>query len=342
VIEFRYHIVSLIAVFLALAVGIVLGAGPLKEAIGSQLTGQVEQLRQEKAALRTELDTANHGIDDRDAFINGAAPSLLGGLLNGRRVAIITLGQPSDTVVGHVRDRLVQAGATVTGEVDVEKPWTDPARRAFRESLSGSLLSYLQPRPADDAGLDGVLGEALAQGLTRPAAGSKDALADSAGLQLDLLRESKLITLSKAVTIPADDIVLVVGPTPAFVAGQADQRTAEHATLDALIEACFRRSFSLVVAAGAPDQHSLVQAIRADLNLERTIATVESIETEASAVSVTLALANRVTGVVGHYGFDSNDTAVVPPRVALPPIVRTAGAAPTTRAPASTPTQGSG
>jgi len=78
------------------------------------------------------------------------------------------------------------------------------------------------------------------------------------------------------------------------------------------------------------------------LNLERTIATVESIETEASAVSVTLALANRVTGVVGHYGFDSNDTAVVPPRVALPPIVRTAAAAPTTRAPASTPTQGSG
>ena len=44
-IDFRYHIVSLISVFLALAVGIALGAGPLKETIGDTLTGQVEQLR---------------------------------------------------------------------------------------------------------------------------------------------------------------------------------------------------------------------------------------------------------------------------------------------------------
>ena len=52
VIDFRYHLVSLVSVFLALAVGIVLGAGPLKESIGDTLTGQVEQLRGEKDALR--------------------------------------------------------------------------------------------------------------------------------------------------------------------------------------------------------------------------------------------------------------------------------------------------
>ena len=39
-IDFRYHVVSLISVFLALAVGIALGAGPLKETIGDTLTGQ--------------------------------------------------------------------------------------------------------------------------------------------------------------------------------------------------------------------------------------------------------------------------------------------------------------
>ena len=47
-IDFRYHIVSLISVFLALAVGIILGAGPLQGAIGDQLTGQVDQLRLEQ------------------------------------------------------------------------------------------------------------------------------------------------------------------------------------------------------------------------------------------------------------------------------------------------------
>ena len=341
-IEFRYHIVSLIAVFLALAVGIVLGAGPLKEAIGTQLTGQVAQLRDEKAALRTELDAANHGLDNRDKFIDAAAPSLLGGLLDGRRVAIVTLDQPSSTVVGNVRDRLVQAGATVTGEVDVEKLWTDPTQRAFRESLSGSLLTYLEPRPDDAAGVDGVLGEALAQGITRRAPGSTDTLADPTGLELDLLREGKLINLPKALTVPADDIVLVVGATPALAAGQADQRTAEHVTLNALIAACNRRSVGLVVAAGAPDAHSLVQAIRADVNLERTIETVESIEADPSTVAVPLALASRITGLVGHYGFASDDTAVVPQRVALPPIERKAANAGTGPDSSSSPTQSAG
>jgi hypothetical protein len=47
VIDFRYHLVSLVSVFLALAVGIVLGAGPLRENLGDQLTKQVDALRKE-------------------------------------------------------------------------------------------------------------------------------------------------------------------------------------------------------------------------------------------------------------------------------------------------------
>ena len=72
-IDFRYHIVSLISVFLALAVGIILGAGPLKESIGDTLTGQVDVLRSEKDALRTELDQTQATLTSTDAFVAGAA-----------------------------------------------------------------------------------------------------------------------------------------------------------------------------------------------------------------------------------------------------------------------------
>ena len=65
-IDFRYHLVSLISVFLALAVGIVLGAGPLKEAIGDQLTGQVESLRADKEKLRADLDEAATDLAQRE------------------------------------------------------------------------------------------------------------------------------------------------------------------------------------------------------------------------------------------------------------------------------------
>ena len=44
-IDFRYHIVSLVAVFLALGVGIVLGSGPLDEQIQGALQTQTNDLR---------------------------------------------------------------------------------------------------------------------------------------------------------------------------------------------------------------------------------------------------------------------------------------------------------
>ena len=47
-IDFRYHLVSLVSVFLALAVGIVLGAGPLNEPIARGLSQSVQQLRQDR------------------------------------------------------------------------------------------------------------------------------------------------------------------------------------------------------------------------------------------------------------------------------------------------------
>ena len=58
-INFRYHLVSLIGVFLALAVGVVLGAGPLQNAINNvgadQVTGaSAAELEEELAAASSE------------------------------------------------------------------------------------------------------------------------------------------------------------------------------------------------------------------------------------------------------------------------------------------------
>ena len=52
VISFRYHIVSIVSVFLALAVGIALGGGPLKGEVDNTLVDQVKADRQTKASCR--------------------------------------------------------------------------------------------------------------------------------------------------------------------------------------------------------------------------------------------------------------------------------------------------
>ena len=84
VIDFRYHLVSIVSIFLALAVGIVLGAGPLKEDIGNTLTSRSEPPRPTRRAARRARRRRAGGIEARAEFIDGAAtaacsPGTLGG-----------------------------------------------------------------------------------------------------------------------------------------------------------------------------------------------------------------------------------------------------------------------
>ena len=51
-ISFRYHIVSIVSLFLALAVGVALGGGPLKGEVDNTLVEQVEAVRQARQAVR--------------------------------------------------------------------------------------------------------------------------------------------------------------------------------------------------------------------------------------------------------------------------------------------------
>ena len=65
-IDFRYHLVCIVSIFLALAVGIVLGAGPLQGELGDTLTNEVAGLRQDKAQLNAQLSDATAEIDARE------------------------------------------------------------------------------------------------------------------------------------------------------------------------------------------------------------------------------------------------------------------------------------
>ena len=183
-IDFRYHIVSLISVFLALAVGIALGAGPLKETIGDTLTGQVEQLRGEKDALRAELDTTTGALQDAETYIDAAGPQLLDGSLTDRRVAVIALGEVDESTRTAIDERLAESGASVTAHVTLTETWADPDARTFRQALVGQLLTYLDPVPADDAGVEGELASALVQALVTSDPSNPDVLSDDASVLL--------------------------------------------------------------------------------------------------------------------------------------------------------------
>ena len=65
-IDFRYHLVSTVAIFLALTVGIVLGSTMLQDPLLHTLKEETEQLRLQSERLRADKDVA-------DQFNAGAA-----------------------------------------------------------------------------------------------------------------------------------------------------------------------------------------------------------------------------------------------------------------------------
>ncbi|HEX5334207.1 MAG TPA: copper transporter [Cellulomonas sp.] len=327
-IDFRYHIVSLISVFLALAVGIALGAGPLKETIGDTLTGQVKVLRAEKDALRSSLDTSNAELSDANAYVAAAAPGLLAGALSDRRVAVVALGELSKDDEAAIEAQLTAAGATVSARVTVATAWTDPNLSSFRQALVENLADYVSPVPAADAGVETELAEALAQGLTRSDAAKPDALAEPASILLDLLSsgDNPLITLADPVALPADAIVVVAPRTTAAESSATPVAQVDKATTAArvaILRAAQDRSHGAVLADGPRLDGDLTGVILSDAALTGSLTTVSGTGTIAGQVSVALALNARIGGVNGHYGF-GKDEVTMPVRVALPGVDRTA------------------
>jgi outer membrane murein-binding lipoprotein Lpp len=317
VIDFRYHLVSLISVFLALAVGIALGAGPLEETIGNTLTGQVDQLRSERDQLRSDLDDSASDLAASDAFIEAAGTDLVAGTLAERRVAVVALGTVDGDALAAVEGQLTDAGATVSANVALNDAWSSTDLRSFRQALVGNITSYLDPQPADDATADTALSEALVQGLTGADAANPDALSADAATLLEFMTsgDSPLVTVDGEVTQPADAIVLVA-PTvaPDAVATDAtpdaDAAAAELQSQIALARVAQTRSEGAVVVDGPVTDGTLVATILGDDSAAEALTTVSDGDTSAGQVSVPLALNARIGGTNGHYGRGGDLTTV--------------------------------
>lgn len=328
-IDFRYHLVSLISVFLALAVGIALGAGPLQETIGDTLTGQVDQLRAEKDQMRSDLDESAADLAAANAAVAAAGAELVDGTLADRRVAVISLGEVDADALTAVEDQLDAAGASISARVTLNPEWSSTDLRSFRQALVGSILDYLDPEPADDASPDTALAEALVQGLTRADPTDPDELSSSASTLLGLLSsgEDPLVAYDEEITAPADAIVLVaptVAPesVPTEATPDADE---EQAVLDshiALARVAQSRSEGAVVVDGPVVDNTLVATILSDEDVARAVTTVSDADTVTGQVSVPLALNARIGGSNGHYG-RGEELTTLPTTTSLPPVDRT-------------------
>jgi hypothetical protein len=113
VFDFRYHALSLVAVFLALGIGIVLGAS-LGDSVVSEANKDVRSsLRGDLIDARVDARTAAQAVAHRDSFIEASFERLAGASLRRARVAVVASGGLPQDVESDVRDTVKDAGGTI-------------------------------------------------------------------------------------------------------------------------------------------------------------------------------------------------------------------------------------
>ena len=121
--DYRYHALSLAAVLLALAVGIVIGVAiGDSNLVSSAKSGIVHDLSSEVGAAQRQTGQLRAQLSSEEAFANDLYPIAVHGLLRERSIGLLFLGDASDQIDGLVRSAVSQAGGNVVTVVAVREP----------------------------------------------------------------------------------------------------------------------------------------------------------------------------------------------------------------------------
>jgi hypothetical protein len=137
VVDFRYHALSLVAVFLALGIGIVLGV-----TVGDSLVSDAD--RNLRNSLRDDVTEARAQVRDeqelgakRDEVIDEAGPLVAEGRLRGTRTALLALGDLPGNVADSVEEAVESAGGEFTRTVVLSPPDFPQVRGRGRAERDG-------------------------------------------------------------------------------------------------------------------------------------------------------------------------------------------------------------
>ena len=124
-ISLRTHAISLAAVFLALAIGVVLGSGLLSNTLLSGLRDDKHELQNQINALTEDKNALNEKLNAAGEFDSQMAPRILRDALADKSVVIFRTPDANDDDVDAVSRLIGQAGGMVTGTVGLTQQFVD-------------------------------------------------------------------------------------------------------------------------------------------------------------------------------------------------------------------------
>ncbi|GAA0518616.1 hypothetical protein GCM10011581_23090 [Saccharopolyspora subtropica] len=304
----RYHVVSIAAVFMALALGVVLGSTSLSDRLLAGVGGERQSLREQVDSLEAERTALKAQVAASEQFDAAVGPMAVRGQLAQRSVVLIITAEVSDQRRAAVAQLLRAAGADVTGEVRLGEAFTSPDRAdQLRWVVTELLPAGLQlPTAADPGTLAGSLIGPLA--LLNPQSGQPQTSDLARAAAFAGLADGGFATASPGLR-PAQLAVVLTGGRMA-----GDDPGDRAATLARFATQLDRSGQGAVLAgaAGSAAGTGAVGVARADPAIASVLSTVDNLDTAAGRVAVVLALREQADRQTGHYGAASTAQGPVP------------------------------
>jgi hypothetical protein len=313
-VNFRFHVVSIIAIFLAIAIGTVMGATFVGRGVVDRLQNRIDDVEKTSNEVKADNEALQASADETARYVDQTATYAVGRSLAGVRIDLVAERGIDGATVDRQADLLRQAGATVVGVAWLEDAWKLEQPEQLRALRDATGLSNRAPTPLRTSAA-GLLGRRLA--TSAPVLG-EDVLAN--------LVDAKFVTLTgasgSATPVPTDfdgtlaRSLVLGGPTsavptdttPALASGMVDGKAV------LAVGEIFDSSGEVT------ERDAWIDEIAQDDALRTHLSTIDDVDLVEGRVASTLALAELGTGAVGNYGL-GRDRAV-PANVVTTPVAR--------------------
>lgn len=308
-IDFRFFIISIVGVFLALGLGIVVGSGLLGEDLYDLLERRIEGVVEREHALREEVLDLEDQRDYQRDFLETLEPQLVNGRLAGEQIVVIEVeGTDSDLVDGV--ERVVEESDGLNA---MEMTLTNRLRLEDESSVEdlAAILGSTSPAPTELRALLGrQLGDRLSLAAREPARldGNRDRSQLRAREMLTQLESDGFVTFNGdgPSDLPQGSIFLLAGGASV----EPPWPTVE--TLEPMaFELAAESGLGVIVAETSDSLWGITETIRDDSETPDIVSTVDNAETAPGRISVALALA-LAPETVGQWGNDEGAEAPVP------------------------------
>jgi hypothetical protein len=301
-ISLRQHALSLAAVFLALAVGVVLGSGFLSDTLLSSLRDEKRDLYSQINGLNDQKNTLNEKLSAANNFDNQLAGRIMHDALGGKSVVVFRTPDAKDDDIAAVSKFIGQAGGTVTGTVSLTQEFVDAnSAEKLRTVVNSSILpagQQLSTKLVDQGSQAGdLLGIALLINANPAVPPVDDPQRDTV---LASLRDTGFITYQPSDHVGAANAALIV--TGSALPQDAGNQGVSVARFSAAM-APHGSGTLLAGRDGSATGGAAVAVTRADAGMSSTISTVDDVDTAPGRITAVLGLHDLINGGhVGQYG----------------------------------------